>query len=121
MLATDAERFWNPKYLWRIRALGLNLEEILVGNIALCATTHNKYPKALLRTCWERHPLRFLRPLAPSTVIFMGYRSIVGEFVASARSEFPSMRVICMAHYAHREGNACEREACARVRRFLGA
>jgi len=43
-LASDATNFWNPNYLARIRRLGLHIDSLVVGNIALCATESNRYP-----------------------------------------------------------------------------
>lgn len=116
-LASDAENFWNPRYLARIRALGLCIEELLVGNVALCATAKNKYPKRMLENCWSRHTKRFLEVLAPGKLVLMG--SAVGEFVHSVQQAVPGVRVERIAHYAHREGHAHEQAECERIRKFL--
>lgn len=119
-LATDADNYWNPKYLTRIRALGLQVDQLLVGNIALCATAGNKYPKLMLRNCWARHTEGFLAHFAPGTLVLMGASGTVDEFLVRIRRSFPSLRAIRIAHYAHREGQTYEQAECARVRNFLG-
>ena len=119
-LASDAEQFWNPKYLARIRRLGLALDRIAVGNIALCATEGNQYPKQMLRNCWVRHSGGMVAALSPGAVILMGGSSVMGEFQLTLASESGGWRVIQMAHFAHREGNAYEIAECERVRGLLG-
>lgn len=120
-LATDAEHYWNPKYLARVRALGLKIDQLLVGNIALCATAGNKYPKSMLRTCWTRHTEGFLAHFAPGTLVLMGAAGTVDEFIGNLRRSCRSLRAIRIAHYAHRKGLAYEQAECVRVRSFLGA
>lgn len=120
-LASDAENFWNPKYLARVRALGLQIDQLLVGNLALCATAENKYPKSMLRNCWGRHTENFLSHFAPGTLILMGAEGTVGEFLQRVQLSLPSLRAIRIAHYAHREGAAYERAECERVRNLLSA
>ncbi len=120
-LASDAANHWNPRYLARVRSLGLRVEELLVGNLALCATAENKYPKAMLRSCWERHSERFLAHFAPGTLVLMGAEGTVGEFLRKAQVLLPSLRAVRIAHYAHREGAAYEEAECVKVRSFLRA
>jgi hypothetical protein len=120
-LASDAENFWNPRYLARVRALGLQIDQLLVGNLALCATAENKYPKSMLRNCWVRHTESFLSHFAPGTLVLMGAESTVGEFLRRVQRSLPSLRVIRIAHYAHREGGAYEEAECERIRTFLRA
>ena len=71
-LAVDAGNHWNPRYLARLRSLRVDLSSLLVGNVALCTTAENKYPKRMLRNCWSLHTSSFLRSYAPGTVILMG-------------------------------------------------
>lgn len=118
-LASDAENFWNPRYLARIRALGLHIDELLVGNVALCATANNKYPKSMLRNCWSRHSQRFLQAFAPGKVVLMGSNGLMGDFLNAIQQVSPGVRVERIAHYAHREGYAHEKSECARIRKFL--
>lgn len=120
-LASDAANHWNPRYLSRIRSLGLRVEDLLVGNLALCATAENKYPKAMLRNCWARHSEGFLSHFAPGTLVLMGSESTVGEFVRKAQALLPSLRAVRIAHYAHREGATYEKAECLRVLAFLQA
>jgi hypothetical protein len=119
-LAKDADTLWNKKYLARIRSLGLQLDQLLVGNLAVCATAGNKYPKAMLRNCWSRHVERMLKHYSPGTLVLMGAEETVGEFLRKAQSVLPSMHTVRIAHYAHREGKAYEVSECARVRKLLG-
>ncbi len=120
-LAQDAQNLWNKKYLARVRSLGLQIESLLIGNIALCATASNRYPKAMLRNCWSRHTEGFLKHYAPGVLVIMGAEGTVGEFLRAARVALPSLRAVRIAHYAHREGVAHEQAECARVRKLLGA
>lgn len=120
-LAEDAEKLWNKKYLVRIRSLGLQLDQLLVGNLAMCATAGNKYPKAMLRNCWSRHVERMLKHFSPGTLVLMGAEGTVGEFLRKAQVALPSVRAVRIAHYAHREGKVYEAAECARVRGLLGA
>jgi hypothetical protein len=119
-LATDAESFWNPKYLARLRSLRLELDELLVGNLALCATSGNDYPKRMLRNCWSLHTQQFLERFAPGVLLLMGSSSTMDEFVQHAQQVLVDARVIRIAHYAHREGHAHEAAECERVRNLLG-
>jgi|LAHU01.1.fsa_nt_gb hypothetical protein len=119
-LAQDSQNFWNKKHLARVRSLGLQIESLLIGNIALCATAGNKYPKAMLRNCWSRHTEGFLKHYVPGVLVLMGSEGTVGEFLRKVKVTLPSLRAIRIAHYAHREGAAHEQAECARVRKFLG-
>src|SRR3546814_5846420 len=74
----------------------------------MCATTGNKYPKAMLRNCWSRHVERMLKHYSPGTLVLMGAEGTVGEFLRKAQSVLPSMHAVRIAHYAHREGKAYE-------------
>jgi hypothetical protein len=118
-LATDAESFWNPKYLARLRRLQLAVDSIAVGNIALCATAHNKYPKSMLRNCWSRHSSQMIETLSPGTIILMGGESVMREFKTKMGMRNPKPLVIRMAHFAHRKGTAFEEMESERVRKLL--
>jgi len=118
-LASDAENYWNPRYLARLRSLRLNLSELLVGNLALCATAENKYPKPMLRNCWASHTASVLQNYAPGTVILMGSFTVMDEFVRMAKSALPTAQVLRVAHFAHREGHAYEAAECERALKLL--
>ena len=118
-LATDAERFWNPKYLARLRRLGLAVDRIAVGNIALCATANNKYPKWMLQNCWARHSLAMIEALSPGTIVLMGGSNLMHEFELKLAAGNRGRRIIRMAHFAHREGHAYENAECERIRILL--
>lgn len=118
-LAADAENTWNPKYLARVQSLGLQIDQLLIGNLALCATAENEYPKRMLRNCWVRHTESSITRFAPDTLVLMGADATVGEFLRRVRSSLPSLRAIRIAHYAHRKGTAYEKAECERVRAFL--
>jgi len=120
MLAMDAERFWNPRYLARLRRLGLAVDRIAVGNIALCATANNKYPKWMLQNCWSRHSMPMIEALRPGTVILMGGSSVMRDFELKLAAFNRGYQVIRMAHFAHREGHAFEDAECERIRVLLG-
>ena len=93
-LAKDAEHFWNPRYLARVRALELEVASIVVGNIALCATDHNKYPTWMLRQCWKTHSLQMLETLKPGVVILMGSEAVMQSFgeTLNVSSAIPFLR-----------------------------
>ena len=118
-LATDAEQSWNPRYLARLRSLKLDLDSLFTGNIALCATAENRYPKKLLRNCWELHTASVLKAYAPGVVVFMGSEGVIGEFVRSSQNLLPESSIVRMAHYAHRKGKAYEAQECARVMQVI--
>jgi hypothetical protein len=118
-LATDAKRFWNPKYLGRLNRLGLSIDRIAVGNIALCATANNKYPAWMLRNCWSRHSMPMIEALRPATVVFMGGSSVMRDFEWSLSATNRGYQVIRMAHFAHREGHFYENAECDRIRVLL--
>ena len=118
-LATDMERLWNPDYLARLRRLELAVDRIAVGNIALCATAHNEYPKSMLRNCWSRHSSQMIEKLSPGIVILMGRESVMVEFETKLGMRSPKPLVIRMAHFAHREGHVFEEIECERVRKLL--
>lgn len=118
-LAKDAENYWNPRYLARLRSLRVDLNALLVGNVALCATAENKYPKRTLRNCWALHTASVLKNYAPGTLIFMGSSGVMDEFVRAAQAGLPTTRVLRIAHYAHREGHAHEAEECERILEVL--
>jgi hypothetical protein len=119
-LATDAERFWNPKYLARLRRLGLAVDRIAVGIVALCATANNKYPDWMLRNCWSRHSMRMIEVLTPGTIVLMGGLSVMRDFGLNLTSSNRGYQVIRMAHFAHRAGHAYEKAECERIRVLLG-
>ena len=119
-LAKDAENFWNSRYLARLRALGLEIARIAVGNIALCATEHNKYPGWMLRKCWKTHSFRMLETLQPRVVILMSSETVMQTFEVALNASSIGSRVVRMAHFAHREGNAFEAAECKRTKDFLG-
>ncbi|MFZ5655125.1 MAG: hypothetical protein ACOY42_12120 [Pseudomonadota bacterium] len=118
-LATDAERFWNPRYLARLRRLGLAVDRIAVGNIALCATANNKYPTWMLRNCWSRHSMPMIEVLRPGTVVLMGGASVMRYFALDLTATNRGYQIIRMAHFAHRKGHAYENAECERVRVLL--
>lgn len=118
-LSSDAKNYWNPKYLARLQSLGLKVEELLVGNIALCATAGNKYPNRMLRNCWSLHTQQFLEHFAPGVLVLMGSSTVMDEFVQLSRRNLANTRVVRIAHYAHREGLVYEAAECERVRAFL--
>lgn len=118
-LVSDAANFWNPLYLARLHALGLNLEELLVGNLALCATYGNQYPRQMLRNCWLLHTQRFLLQFAPKVLLLMGSARTMDEFTTLAQRLLDPVRIIRIAHYAHRKGHAYEASECQRVRELL--
>ena len=118
-LAKDAENYWNPRYLARLRSLNIDLNTLLVGNIALCATAENKYPKRMLRNCWALHTAAALKSYAPGILVLMGSSGVMDEFMSMARNALPAARVLRIAHYAHREGHAYEAAECERVLKAL--
>jgi len=118
-LATDAENYWNPRYLARLRSLRVDLNTLLVGNVALCATAENKYPKRMLRNCWGLHTASVLKNYAPGTLILMGSSGVMDEFVRLAKAALPLAHVLRIAHYAHREGHAYEIQECERILEVL--
>jgi hypothetical protein len=118
-LAKDVEKFWNSRYLARLRALGLEIARIAVGNIALCATEHNKYPRWMLQKCWKTHSFRMLETLQPRVVILMGSETVMQTFELALNASNVGPRVFRMAHFAHREGNAFEAAECTRAKAFL--
>lgn len=118
-LAKDAENFWNPRYLARLRLLKLNLDALLAGNIALCATEGNKYPKQMLRNCWALHTSSVLKTYAPGVLILMGNEGVMGEFERLSSQLLPECQVVRMAHYAHREGHVYEQQECIRALQII--
>ena len=118
-LAADASRFWNPRYLTRLNNLGLEIDSIAVGNIALCATDGNKYPAWVLKQCWRLHTEQMLTGLQPGSVVLMGSESVMSRYQLAAAALSGTSRTIRMAHFAHREGHAREYAECHRVRAFL--
>jgi len=118
-LAEDAQQFWNPRYLSRLRTLELETAQIVVGNIALCATEHNKYPKWMLQHCWKTHSSQMLEVLQPKVIVLMGSEAVMQSFKFALSASTIHPRVVRMAHFAHREGNAFEAAECERVRGFL--
>jgi hypothetical protein len=118
-LAEDAVAYWNPRYLTRLRALGLDIARIVVGNIALCATDGNKYPRWMLQRCWNTHSFPMLETLRPKVVILMGSEGVMQNFESALNIGTAGRRVVRMAHFAHREGNAFEAAECERVKAIL--
>jgi len=118
-LATDAERFWNPKYLARLRRLGLAIDRIAVGNIALCATANNRYPSWMLQNCWSRYSMPMIEALRPGAVVLMGGSSVMRDFELKLGGSNRGCLVVRMAHFAHREGHAYENAECERIRTLL--
>jgi hypothetical protein len=119
LASNDADKLWNPRYLARLRACDLRLDEILFGNIALCATEGDKYPPKMLSRCWDRHTKSLLSYFAPSFVVLMGSSAVMDRYVALVAAALPNSLVTRVAHYAHRKGRAYEAAECERVRAFV--
>ena len=94
--------------------LGLSLDELAFINIALCATTENKYPRWMLKSCFHLHTAALVLALRPDVVLLSG--SATHSFSAEFSSRLPSARVVPMLHYAHREGAEAEQREHARIR-----
>ena len=110
---------WSRGRLLRfyIDGLGLPLDEIAFANVAWCATRGNRYPGPMLTRCFERHTWELLTILDPDVVLLSG--SATHRFAERTHRLLPDSRVVPMLHYAHREGDAAQKQELERVRRSL--
>lgn len=117
----EVMRLWgNPPgrfCAFYIDRLGLSLDEIAFANVAWCGTEENRYPKAMLRRCFEAHTGPLLKLLSPDIVIASGVPT--HRFAERIRLLVPSVSVIETLHYAHRTGRTAERREVRRVRAAL--
>jgi hypothetical protein len=120
-MSDDADNHWNARYLARLRALDLDPGALLVGNIALCATAKDRYPKRMLNACWSDHTAEMLKQHEPSAVIFMGAARLTSPFMQQAATVMPHGLVLHIAHYAHRKGSDFEAKECLRIRDALAS
>jgi hypothetical protein len=85
--------------------------------VAWCGTAGNKYPRSMLRRCFEAHTGPLLRLLKPDIVLACGKGT--HEFADSIRMLLPGVSVIETLHYAHCMGKAVERQELRQVRTAL--
>ncbi|MGB4813263.1 MAG: hypothetical protein WBP13_12400 [Methylophilaceae bacterium] len=98
-------------------SLGLKLDELSFLNIALCATAGDKYPRGMLNNCYRTHTEEIAQALQPNVILLSG--SSTHSFAPLFTASSPTADVICMMHYANREGAAAERVEHARIRGML--
>ena len=98
-------------------ALDLELDDLSFLNVALCATAKDKYPRHMLLNCYRAHTATLAKALQPNVVLLSG--SSTHHFAAHFSTELPHAEVVCMMHYANREGAEAERNEHARVREIL--
>lgn len=100
-------------------ALGLELEALSFLNIALCATSENKYPRAMLSRCFEAHTAAVALALQPDVILLSG--SATYPFATALLNRLPEAHVLPMMHYAHRKGLQVEAKELARIRDALAS
>ena len=96
---------------------GHDLNELAFLNVALCATRGNRYPPAVLETCFRKHTSGLLQSLVPSIVLLSG--SAVHKYARRIEALLPTARVEPILHYAHREGRDREQQEFKRVRSLI--
>jgi len=97
--------------------LNLQLDELSFLNIALCATANDKYPARMLINCFHSHTAEIAKVLQPDVVLLSG--SATHAFARHFSRVLPRAEVICMMHYANREGGEAENREHARVLQVL--
>lgn len=102
-----------------IRDLGLELEAVAFLNIALCATTGNRYPNWMLKRCFSDHSAKILRQLDPDLAVLCGVTA--RQFASAVEAVCPRARIIPMLHHSHREGRDVEASEQARLRAVIDA
>ncbi|MEI7465293.1 MAG: hypothetical protein WCJ87_08105 [Burkholderiales bacterium] len=98
-------------------ALNLQLDELSFLNIALCATANDKYPARMLMNCFQSHTAEIAKVLQPDVVLLSG--ATTHAFTRDFSRVLPRAKVICMMHYANREGGEAENREHERVRQVL--
>jgi len=101
-------RFWGRgRFLsFYTEQLGLELNDIAMLNMALCATRHNMYPRSVLDRCFSRHTAQLIVRLNPNILLLSG--SATHRFAKHINEILPNAKVILMLHFAHRKGKATE-------------
>lgn len=99
----DFPNWGGGRFVRFLDLAGLDLENIALMNIAWCATSKNKYPKAMLRSCFRMHTEKALSSLKPDVVILSG--TAIHNFGRDVRAALPDAKVIKTLHYAHRKGS----------------
>ena len=91
---------------------GLNVDDLAIVNIAWCATQENKYPKWMLKQCFNLHTAAWLENLKPNTLILSGTAS--HYFEEAIQSLLPQSKIFTSYHYAHRPLDAKKAESRAK-------
>jgi SAM-dependent methyltransferase len=97
--------------------LGLDVEELAFANVAWCATRGNRYPAAMLDTCFARHTSELLQILNPNVVLLSGVA--VHKFRDQITTVLPRAKLVSTFHFAHRKGKRAWLREALRVRRHI--
>jgi hypothetical protein len=110
----DFPNWGRGRFLQFLDLAGLNLEKIVLMNIAWCATSMNKYPASMLRNCFQRHTQSALSALEPDVVILSG--TAIHTYAQRVHAALPNAKVISTLHYANREGAQATESAADEVK-----
>jgi hypothetical protein len=110
-------RQYDDLFSWYTNNFGVAFEDRSQINIAWCSTQDNKYPSAMLQTCFEHYTGPLLRALQPHAVLLSG--SAAHRFESRIRQTIPDVRTLCILHYAHRDSREREVKEGEEVRAWL--
>ncbi|MCX7144014.1 MAG: RseA family anti-sigma factor [Proteobacteria bacterium] len=111
--AREAIPIWaGGRYFEFVKALGLDLDEIALLNIAWCATAGNKYPDEMLDACWQRHTAPLLNAILPNVIVLSG-------FAAHRYAAIINVKTVKVIHYANRGSIVARTQAIEAARREI--
>jgi len=109
-------KWGNPsgKFLKFYTKMGLEMENIVLANVAWCADAKNKWSTKMLATCFNKHTKELIEIINPDIAILSG--SGTHKFDKKIKDALPTWNIIKTLHYAHREGKTREKEELERVK-----
>jgi hypothetical protein len=83
----------NGKFLKYFNAIGCDLQDVALLNVAWCASMNNDYPPQMLSHCFSRHTRTAIETLCPTSIIACGGEA--QRYASNAKLPF-----IGVPHYA---------------------
>lgn len=95
---------------------GVTLDDVALLNLAHCPTTNNKYPKGLLKNCYNNWTKKIIDLLQPKVIVAQGKETFI--FISELLN-FGNIKIIEGVHHASRQSNEWKNEKYNEVKNFL--